>query len=252
MWSDESGPAGASLVALVHGSMDRASGMLRLARVLDHDRRVLRYDRRGYGRSTPVVDGHQVPHPGPFGMDAQVDDLVALLDGRRAVLVGHSYGGNVVLATAARHPHLVEAVALYESPQSWEPWWPGTTAGGEAVASAAAPDEAAERFMRRMIGDAKWEVLPERTRATRRREGSAMVGELADLRGVAPWTAEAVRVPVRAGVGSRASAHQQRGMRHVAASIAGAVLVELQGCGHDAPLSHPALFAEHLVAPLLA
>jgi len=39
---------------------------------------VLRYDRRGYGRSTP--------HDGPFGMDEQVADLVALLDDRRAVL----------------------------------------------------------------------------------------------------------------------------------------------------------------------
>ena len=33
---------------------------------------------------------------------------------------------------------------------------------------------AAERFMRRMVGDARWEALPERTRATRRREGVAM------------------------------------------------------------------------------
>ena len=33
-----------------------------------------------------------------------------------------------------------------------------------------------------MIGDARWDALPERTRATRRAEGAAMVGELADLR----------------------------------------------------------------------
>ena len=82
------------------------------------DYRVLRYDRRGYGRS--------FPHDGPFAMDAQVADLVGLLDGRRAVLIGHSYGGNIALATADHHPDLVAGVAVYETPMSWEPWWPGS------------------------------------------------------------------------------------------------------------------------------
>ena len=88
--------------------------MLKLSRRLDADFRVLRYDRRGYGRS--------FPHPGPFTMDAQMDDLVALLAGRKAVLIGHSYGGNVALATADHHPDLVAGVAVYETPLSWEPW----------------------------------------------------------------------------------------------------------------------------------
>ena len=117
--------------------MDRSAGMLKLSRRLDADFRVLRYDRRGYGRS--------FPHAGPFTMDAQVDDLVALLAGRKAVLIGHSYGGNVALATADRHPDLVAGVAVYETPLSWEPWWPGTTAGSIAVAEAGKPREAAER-----------------------------------------------------------------------------------------------------------
>ena len=50
---------------------------------------MLRYDRRGYARSRDVG--------GPFTMDAHVADLAALLDGRRAVVFGHSYGGNVAL-----------------------------------------------------------------------------------------------------------------------------------------------------------
>ena len=94
IWSEEAGDPNAPLVALVHGSMDRSAGLLKLSRRLDDDHRVLRYDRRGYGRSAP--------HPGPFGMDGQVDDLVALLDERPAVVFGHSYGGNVALAVAAR------------------------------------------------------------------------------------------------------------------------------------------------------
>lgn len=243
IWSDEVGPPGAPFVALVHGSMDRSSGMLRLSRQLDDHHRVLRYDRRGYGRSSP--------HPGPFSMDEQIADLVHLLAGRAAVIIGHSYGGNVALATAARHPELVSGVAVYETPLSWEAWWPGNTAGAAAIAGADDPAAAAEGFMRRMIGDARWENLPERTRTTRRTEGVAMVGELADLRAHRPWRPDQLHLPVVASFGEHGSAHQQRGMRHVADTLPDARLVVLPDCRHDAPLSHPQLFADEIVRPLV-
>jgi pimeloyl-ACP methyl ester carboxylesterase len=184
-------------------------------------------------------------------MDEQVADLVSLLAGRPAVLVGHSYGGNVALATVARHPELVRAVAMYETPLPWEPWWPGSTAGSAAVATPGTPAEAAERFMRRMIGDERWEGLPERTRAVRRMEGEAMVGELVDLRANVPWNAVDVAVPVICGYGTNGAAHHRLAMEHIVATVAGARLVELTGCRHDAPLSHPALFATLMVEPLL-
>lgn len=247
IWGDEAGPADAPLVVLVHGSMDRSTGMLKLSRQIDHACRVARYDRRGYGRSVGT-DGR---HPGPFDMAHQVDDLLGVLAGRPAVLVGHSYGGNVALALTVRHPHLVRAVAIYETPLSWEPFWPGNTAGAAAVASADAPEEAAEKFMRRMVGDERWEALPERTRETRRIEGATMVGELADLRVHRPWDAVDVHVPVVAAYGEHASPHHRHGMAYVADHIDGARLVELPGCRHDAPLSHPATFAERIVFPLL-
>jgi pimeloyl-ACP methyl ester carboxylesterase len=243
IWHDESGHAEGPLIALIHGTMDRSSGMLKLSRLLDHRALVLRYDRRGYGKSAP--------HPGPFSIDHQVADLVALLGGRRAVLVGHSYGGNVALATAARHPHLVSAVAVYETPLSWEPWWPGTTAGARALATSGDPAEAAEGFMRRMIGDDRWNALPERTRLTRRQEGSALLGELADIGDGAPWTPDQITQRVLAGFGSGGRPHHRRGMEQVAATFANAAAVELVGCGHDAPMHRPALFTELLIDPLL-
>jgi len=243
VWSDVTGNPSGPLVVVIHGSMDRSAGMLKVARQLDDRAHVLRYDRRGYGRSCP--------HDGPYGMQQQVDDLAALLADRAAVLVGHSYGGNVALATAARHPHLVRAVSIYESPLSWEPWWPGTTAGANALATRGEPADAAEAFMRRLVGDVRWEALPERTRQQRRLEGAAMVGELSDLREHAPWRAEQLWVPVLAGYGSKGRPHHRRGMEHVAATVAGAQAVSLEGCGHDAPMTHPALYAETLVVPLL-
>ena len=244
IWADESGDAAHPLVVLVHGAMDRSAGMLRLSRRLDHEYRVLRYDRRGYGKS--------FPHPGPFHMAGQVADLVRVLAGRTAVVVGHSFGGNVALATAELHPELVAGVVIYETPLSWEPWWPGSTAGASAIRAAGQPEAAAEAFMRRLIGDVRWEGLPERTRATRRAEGVALVEELADLREHRPWHAEGIRVPVVVGYGTRGAEHHRHGMAVAAGAITGARLIELPGCGHGAPNSDPEAFRTHLIDPLMA
>ena len=242
--SDEAGVPDAPLVVLIHGTMDRGAGMLKLSRRLDHSYRVLRYDRRGYGRSTP--------HSGPFGIEAQVADLIGLLEGRPAVLVGHSFGGNVALAAAERYPSLVKGVVVYETPLSWEPWWPGTTAGAAAVGWANDPAAAAEGFMRRLIGDDRWEALPERTRLTRRSEGAAMVGELAGIRASRPWTAASIRLPLAVGYGEKARPHHREGMTLLAQSIEGATLTVLPECGHAAPTTHPDVFCDLLVEPLLA
>ncbi len=242
IWADEAGAPENPLIALIHGSMDRSAGMLKLSRQLDEEFRVLRYDRRGYGRSAH--------HAGPFEMSAQVDDLVDLLAGRRAVLVGHSYGGNVALTAADRHPELVAGVAVYETPLSWEPWWPKTTAGSVAVAGTAGTEAAAERFLRRMLGDDRWEALPERSKQTRRAEGVAMVGELADIRRNKPWSEASIKVPVVVAFGTLGAAHHRRGMTHAAAAL-GCPLVELDNCRHDAPLSHPSLFRSAVIDPLL-
>ena len=103
LWSTTTGVPGAVHIVLVHGSLDRSAGMTKLSRRLEDGFRVTRYDRRGYGRS--------MPHAGPFGIDAQVDDLVHVIASAPdapapCVVFGHSYGGNVALATAERHPEL--------------------------------------------------------------------------------------------------------------------------------------------------
>jgi pimeloyl-ACP methyl ester carboxylesterase len=238
-WSAESGPPDAPLVVLIHGSMDRSAGMLRLSRRLDRDHRVLRYDRRGYGRSRP--------HPGPFGLDEQVDDLVGVLAGRRATLFGHSYGGNIALALAERRPDLVESVTVYETPLSWFDWWPGTTAGGTALATQGEPADAAERFMRRLIGDERWERLPPSTRSARRAEGAAMVGELTDLRQRPAWTAERVNLPVLALHGERGAPHHQAAMAYLAEHLPTCRVQRIDGARHFGPNTHADAVAAALV-----
>lgn len=59
--------------------------------------RVIAHDRRGHGRSAQVSDGHDMDH-----YAADVSDLVAELDLRDAVHVGHSTGGGEVIHYVAR------------------------------------------------------------------------------------------------------------------------------------------------------
>jgi len=231
LWRHETGPADGPVVVLLHGTMDRSAGLLRLSRRLDEVNRVVRYDRRGYGRSSP--------HDGPFAMADQVGDLLDLIGGRRAVLFGHSYGGDVALAAAAHHPDVVAGVVVYEPPLSWLDWWPSSTAGSRALAGDGDAADAAERFMRSLIGDERWQRLPPGTRAARRREGRAMVGELADLRRQAPWRGPDVGVPVVAMVGERGAAHHRAGVGHLVGVIPASTSIVVAGAKHFGPNTHP-------------
>jgi pimeloyl-ACP methyl ester carboxylesterase len=231
----EFGPLDAPLVVLVHGTMDRAGGMARAARILADRHRVLVYDRRGYGRSKP--------HAGPYDMTTQVEDLLTVMDGRPAVVVGHSFGGNVALAAAVSAPELVRAVAVYETPLSWMPWWPTHSGGSKSMSTSEDPQQAAEDFMRRMVGDDVWAKLPAKARADRRAEGPALVGELAALVAVAPYDPAMVRVPAVVAHGSLGSDHHRTGIEWLAATIPDAELMVIEGAAHGVHTSDPAAFA---------
>ena len=60
--------------------------------------RVIAHDRRGHGRSSQVSDGHDMDH---YAADAAA--VMAHLDLRNAVHIGHSTGGGEVAAYVARH-----------------------------------------------------------------------------------------------------------------------------------------------------
>jgi pimeloyl-ACP methyl ester carboxylesterase len=230
IWMAESGKETGPIIVLIHGSMDRSAGLLRLSRRLAPRWRVVRYDRRGYGRS--------VPHAGPFAVAQQVDDLEQVLAGRPAVLFGHSYGGNVALAAAERHPDLIRACIVYETPLSWEPWWPGSTAGSQALADAGDLEGAAERFMQRLIGPERWSRLPASTKRARRAEGPTMVGELSSLRLAAPFSPAGVGCPVLALFGEHGAEHHQEATRFLAAQLSNARALPIAGARHFGPNTH--------------
>ena len=110
---------------VVHGSMDRSAGLLRLSRRLDTRFRVVRYDRRGYGRSRSVGP--------PWTVAANVADLDAVVAATSGTfdapvaLFGHSFGGNVALQLALRRPDRFKAVIPVEAadhaPGFFLDWW---------------------------------------------------------------------------------------------------------------------------------
>ncbi len=246
VWSEAAGAPSSPVIVLVHGSMDRSAGLLRLSRRLDDRLCVVRYDRRGSGRSAAIGP--------PWTVEANIDDLASLVRssaGERPVLLfGHSFGGDIALGLAARCPELVAGVVVYEMPLSWLDWWPGDSAGAAAMAMAD-PGDAAEAFMRRLVGDDVWERLPEGTRRERRAEGAAMVAELADLRRAAPWSGEHVSAPVLALRGEYAGAHHRRAIDDAVGSmIANCRSEVIAGAGHAGPHTHAAAVAE-VVRPVV-
>lgn len=227
----EDGPGRGRLVVMVHGAMDRATSFRRVWNHLQ-DFEVVAYDRRGYAGSIGV------PVSADFAL--QVGDLVAVLDGRPAVAVGHSFGGNVVLAAAAAHPELIAAAVVFEPPAPWRPEWPAPPSSRHRPRTT---EEHAEAFMRRMVGDRVWERLPAATRQQRRAEGSTLVTELAALRTGSPFDPVDIRVPVVVGYGTAGLPHAAAWAATLAGLLPRATLVEVPGGTHGVHLGHPSALA---------
>jgi pimeloyl-ACP methyl ester carboxylesterase len=235
---DRPGPG--ALVVLIHGSMDRSVSFFKIADLLPQ-LHVVMYDRRGYAKSLDV-------QPPASGLDDHVADLFEVVDERPAVLVGHSYGGAIALAAATRRPDLIRAVGAFETPMAWMPWWPKRSAGGgvaDAAVRAADPGDAAEGFLRRMVGDARWESLPDKTRQLRRAEGAALVTEMTTIRQPPPpfELDDLSSFPLVLGHGSASLPHHQEAVRYQAAHVPSAELFVIEGGRHGSHASHPDEFA---------
>lgn len=195
-------------IVLAHGSLDRGASFTRVLRRLT-DLEVVTYDRRGYHHSRDMF-------PLATSLGDHVDDLLAVVGDGPAVVIGHSYGGDVALGAAIEDPTTVWSVGAYEPPIPWAPWWPSR----RRTNFVEDPDAFAESFFRRVAGDKAWDRLSDQARRDRRADGPALVAELIAIRGdVAPLdlarsigtgrarsgrTVAAASPPSRRGAGPRA------------------------------------------------
>lgn len=103
---DGDGPA----VVLLHGLTATRRYVVMGSRALERSgHRVVAYDARGHGRSTPASD------PTAYGYPELASDLLAVLDGLgidRATLAGASMGAHTIATFALRHPERVAAMCL--------------------------------------------------------------------------------------------------------------------------------------------
>lgn len=242
------GPA----VVLVHGSLDRAQSFRRAMRRLD-DLHVVAYDRRGYAGSRHSTDG---PCP---DIDRSVDDLLGVVaevrrpDGAPVVLVGHSYGGDVVVGAALREPSVVASIGAYEPPMPWLGFRPQQARRPGGWVMADDPAEEAEQFFRRMVGDTAWDRLSESARRELRSDGPALVADMHSFRGPVPFDVTALRVPAVFGRGGPQSRpHHRQTTAWLADNVPGATLFEVPGAAHGAHLSHPDGFADFVRAAIAA
>ncbi len=228
------------MAVLVHGSLDRGTSFARVVRRLP-DLHVVTYDRRGYHRSRSWARL-------ATRLEDHVADLVALVEQRPCVLVGHSYGGDVALGAAAALPGTVRAVGAYEPPLPWSDWWPRRATRDSPVEDPAA---FAESFFRRVVSDEAWARLPEHARAERRADGPALVAEILDIRReFSPIDLTAVTVPVVLGRGERSLPHHRKAIDALVELLPQTEVVEFTGATHGAHISHPdafAAFVRHVV-----
>lgn len=91
----------------LHGLVDTLAIWDRVVPALAKRGRVVRYDQRGHGESSAPA--------GPYSRRDLADDAIGVLDAlgiERAVLVGHSMGGIVSMATVLAHPERVAGLVL--------------------------------------------------------------------------------------------------------------------------------------------
>jgi pimeloyl-ACP methyl ester carboxylesterase len=105
----EDGDRSASAIVLIHGWTASMHWWDRLVPKL-RARRIVRVDLLGHGGSEKPKNG--------YSMEDQADRIATalrLLRVRRATVVGHSTGGEVAIALAARHPEFVRRLVVMDT-----------------------------------------------------------------------------------------------------------------------------------------
>jgi 3-oxoadipate enol-lactonase len=146
--------AGSPNLLCLHGLVDTLDIWDRIAAPLAERGRLVRYDQRGHGESGAPA--------GPYRRADLADDAIRLLDALeldRAVLVGHSMGGIVSMATALAYPDRVAGLVLIgtasQCSEKVAGWYERIALAGEAGGTAGlARAIYGEKSNKKIAGDA--------------------------------------------------------------------------------------------------
>lgn len=148
--------AGGPPLALLHGLFGRRANFAGVAHILARTRRVVTLDLRNHG-SSPRAEAMDYP-----AMAADVTETLAALAALPCVLVGHSMGGKVAMATALAEPAAISRLMVVDmAPVAYPPHFrvisaamrdlaltPGLTrAAASAALAGTVPDPAMRAFL---------------------------------------------------------------------------------------------------------
>jgi proline iminopeptidase len=98
-------------VIMVHGGPGQGYEYMKSLKALSKDYRVIFYDQRGAGLS-PRVDKKELT------LEQNLDDLDAMVkhfsNGKQVKLIGHSWGGALVVGYLSKHPEMVSQAVVIE------------------------------------------------------------------------------------------------------------------------------------------
>lgn len=227
----------ATIVA-VHGGLDRGAFFNRLARRCENFDFVT-YDRRGYQGSRGR---------GPLSLPGHMEDLSLLLahvaPRGPLMVLGHSYGGIVALATLITEPTRAAMVVAYETPLPWirpRPRSHHHESDDFAVA--------VENFFGRVVSPEAWQRLGERDRDQRIADGPALLSDLRSLNGDQLFDLHRLRTPALYLHGDSATSRYYADLGADLTAGAYPLTVDtLTGSSHGAHLSSPDRLATALRA----
>ncbi len=235
------------VIIMIHdGLLHRETWNAQFAVFAKHHR-VIRWDRRGYGRSST-----------PTSAFSQLEDLLAVLKGlkvERATLVGCSAGGLLAIHFALDHPQMVTALVLVGPIVSGLEFSDHFTARGNR--GIPAPDAPVEQKIDYWTSKDPWIMAPENI-AARQKFKTLLTANPQNLQGtgqqLARWSDQPalprlsqIKVPTLLVVGESDIPDVHAHIGAIQAGIAGSKRVVLNHSGHLPQVEVPDAFNEVVI-----
>ena len=231
-------------VLLVHASGADSTTWGDIPTILSGRNHLIRYDRRGYSRSTRAGTATLAEH----GADAAA--VIDRLGCGPAVVVGLSAGATIALQLAVARPDLVRGMVLHEPPFHGKRHPSLATIRAvirmQRLHKQGRVADAAENFMSWAYaypgGGSAYEAYPQRWREVARSNAASTVHDIAAVatgESISRRQIGQLSMPVVCTVGERSRNANRTLMRRLAAWLPNARLETIAGAGHEVVLANP-------------